>query len=123
MRAISPGWSYCRCSRVQGRGRTITASRSEGAPGIRPGTDGGAAMASDPIAAAPRIFTLCRVVMSHSDAPPRLTLGDRRRNVIQSVLRRAIDLAATAAVGGFGLAAPAAAYASAQPAAVTVYTM
>jgi Family of unknown function (DUF6223) len=43
--------------------------------------------------------------------------------VIKWVLRRAIDLAATAVVGGFGLAAPPAAHASAQPAAATVYTM
>jgi uncharacterized protein YacL len=43
--------------------------------------------------------------------------------VIKWVLRRAIDLAATAVVAGFGLAAPAAAHASAQPAAAPVYTM
>src|SRR6059058_3673320 len=43
--------------------------------------------------------------------------------MIHWVLRRAIDLAATAVVVGFGLAAPAAAHASAQPAAATVYTM
>jgi hypothetical protein len=43
--------------------------------------------------------------------------------VIKWVLRRAIDLAATAVVGGFGLAAPAVAHASAQPGAATVYTM
>src|SRR5262245_44900857 len=39
------------------------------------------------------------------------------------VSRRGIGLAAIAVVGGFGLAAPAAALASAQPAAVPVYTM
>jgi len=43
--------------------------------------------------------------------------------VIKWVLRRAIDLAATAVVGGFGLAAPAAAQASVPPADTTVYTM
>jgi len=42
--------------------------------------------------------------------------------VIKWVLRRAIDLAATAVVGGFGLAAPPAALA-AQPDAAIVYTM
>ena len=61
--------------------------------------------------------------MSHSEALPRLTVGDRRNDVIKWVLRRAIDLAATAVVGGFGLAAPAVAHASAQPGAATVYTM
>lgn len=39
------------------------------------------------------------------------------------VLRRAIDLAAAAVVGGVGLAAPAAADASAQPGAAPVYGM
>ena len=43
--------------------------------------------------------------------------------MIKWVLRRAIDLAATAVVGGFWLAAPAAAQVSAQPDAATVYTM
>jgi hypothetical protein len=43
--------------------------------------------------------------------------------VINWVLRRAIDLAAAAVVGGFGLAAPAVALASAQPAAAPVYGM
>ena len=43
--------------------------------------------------------------------------------MIKWVLRRAIDLAATAVVGGFGLAAPAAAQASVPPADTTVYTM
>src|SRR2546425_12708315 len=61
--------------------------------------------------------------MSHSEALPRLTVGDRRNDVIKWVLRRAIDLAATAVVGGFGLAAPAVAHAPAQPGAATVYTM
>ena len=43
--------------------------------------------------------------------------------MIKWVLRRAIDLTATAVVGGFGLAAPAVAHASVQPAAAPVYTM
>jgi hypothetical protein len=43
--------------------------------------------------------------------------------VIKLVLRTAIDLAATALVVGFGLAAPAAAQPSVQPNAATVYTM
>jgi len=43
--------------------------------------------------------------------------------VIRWVLRRAIALAATAVVAGFGLAAPAAAHAAAEPAAAPVYTM
>ena len=43
--------------------------------------------------------------------------------MIKWVLRRAIDLAAIAMVGGFGLAAPAAAHASVQPDAATVYTI
>ena len=44
--------------------------------------------------------------------------------MIRWVLRRAItDLLAAALVGVFGIAAPAAAYASVQPDAVTVYTM
>ena len=43
--------------------------------------------------------------------------------MIEWVLRRAIDLAATAVVGGVALASTAAAHASAQPAATPVYTM
>jgi hypothetical protein len=43
--------------------------------------------------------------------------------VIKCVLRRAIDLAATALVGGFALASQAGAHASAQPADAPVYTM
>src|SRR3989442_15337487 len=61
--------------------------------------------------------------MSHSEALPRLTVGDRRNDVIKWVLRRAIDLAATAVVGGFGLAAPAVAHAPAPPGAAPVLTM
>ena len=43
--------------------------------------------------------------------------------MIKWVLRRTIDLAVTAVVGGFWLAAPAAAQLSVQPAAGPVYTM
>jgi len=43
--------------------------------------------------------------------------------VIKSVLRRTIDLAVTAVVGALGLAAPATAQLSVQPAAAPVYTM
>jgi uncharacterized protein YacL len=43
--------------------------------------------------------------------------------MIRWVLRRAINLAITAQVGGLGFVAPAAAYASVQPAALPVYTM
>jgi hypothetical protein len=39
------------------------------------------------------------------------------------VFSRVTDLLAAAVIGGFGLAAPAAAHASVQPAAATVYTM
>ena len=63
------------------------------------------------------------VGMSHSETLPRLAVRDRRRDVIKWVLRRAIDLAAIAVVGGFGLAAPAAAQSSVQPDAATVYAM
>src|SRR2546425_8241449 len=61
--------------------------------------------------------------MSHSEALPRLTVGDRRNDVIKWVLRRAIAFAPTAVAGGFGRAAPAVARPSAQPGAATVYTM
>jgi hypothetical protein len=57
--------------------------------------------------------------MSHSEALSRLTIGDRRNDVIKWVLRRAI----ATVVGAFGLAAPAAAHASAQSAAAPVYSM
>src|SRR5687767_6602847 len=90
--------------------------------------------------------------MSHSEALSRLTVGNMRCEMIRWVLRRAVDnverewncdasqigdmvdastrrvsgvtdLLAAALVTGFGLAAPAAAYASVQPAAASVYTM
>jgi hypothetical protein len=94
--------------------------------------------------------------MSHPEALSRLTVGDKRCDMIRWVLRRAIDkverewnydashicdmidaspraswllsrvthvLAATALVGAFGLAAPAAAQVSDQPPAVSVYTL
>jgi hypothetical protein len=61
--------------------------------------------------------------MSHPESLPRLTVGDRRRDVIKPTLRRAIDLTAKAVVGAFGLAASAAAQVSVQPAAAPVYSM
>jgi hypothetical protein len=58
--------------------------------------------------------------MSHSEALSRLTVRDRRRDVIKLVLRRAIDRIkrATAVVAAFALAAPAVAQVSGQPAAI-----
>ena len=80
--------------------------------------------------------------MSHSEALSRLTVADTRSDMIRWALRRAIDkiegkhdashtrdqrvshlLAAAALVCGIGLAAPAAAQVSVQPAAVKAYPL
>src|SRR5262245_58802192 len=67
---------------------------------------------------------MAETVACHVPGPYLVSpLETRRRDVSHRVLRRAIDLAATAVVGGFGLAASATAQSTVQPNAVTVYTM
>src|ERR687897_1164521 len=103
-----------------------------------------------------RPFQPAAAAMSHSETLSRLTVGDRRSDMIKWALRKGIDkferdwnydashicdmidaspraawlvsrvthlLAAIALIGAFGLAAPAAAHVSVQPAAASVYTM
>jgi hypothetical protein len=61
----------------------------------------------------------CHISTRHLVSPSE----DGRYGVIKQVLRGAIDLAATAVVGGVGLAGTAIAQASAQPAVAPVYTL